>query len=283
MQILKKAGRPAYHGWLDLLDFLNRFRRGKLHTIPPLRLRDVGGGDFEAVGLEFRQHFITLAGLRAGDQVLEIGCGCGRMAIPLTRYLSGGGRYVGFDVVKDSIVWCRTHLTKMFPNFEFHYSDIYNLRYNPLGKKPAREFQFPFRDQTFDFVLLISVFTHLLPNDLEHYFKEISRLVKKGGKVFMTFFLLNAQQKRLAEAGHNQIVFLPYDQGVMVRDIRVPESAIAYDDGLVKAQIRKAGLVLREPVHYGTWSGRDNGVSFQDLIIAFKDTDEDSRHRYQLE
>jgi SAM-dependent methyltransferase len=283
LPVLKNAGRPAFTLWNHLFDFLSRFLNGKLHTIPPRRLRDVGGGDFELTGREFRHYFVTLADLKAGDQVLEIGCGCGRMALPLTSYLADGSRYVGFDVVKDSIVWCRKHITKRYPNFEFHYSDIYNLRYNPLGRRTAREFQFPFGSQMFDFVFLTSVFTHLLRSDLEHYLNEISRLTKKGGNIFMTFFLLNPEQRMLAEAGRNQIVFLPYDHGVMVRDVRVPESAVAYDEGLVRAQSRKAGLVLREPVHYGTWSGRDNGLSFQDLLIAFKDSDEARRHCNQLE
>jgi hypothetical protein len=33
---------------------------------------------------------------------------------------------------------------------------------------------------------------------------------------------------------------------------------------------RERGLEIREPMHYGTWCGRTNGMSGQDVVIAVK-------------
>lgn len=135
--------------------------------IPPKSLSFVGKGDFEKIGREFRQHFIALAGLRPEHRVLDVGCGIGRMAIPLTEYLSPAGGYWGFDIVRKGIDWCSERITPKFPNFQFRHSDVYNQHYNPGGTVRACDYRFPFEDNFFDFVFLTSVFTHMVPADLE--------------------------------------------------------------------------------------------------------------------
>src|SRR5438128_11248357 len=57
--------------------------------VPPQQLIDgVGGGDFNAIGKEFFAYFTDLCGLGRDDYVLDVGCGCGRMAVPLVAYLT---------------------------------------------------------------------------------------------------------------------------------------------------------------------------------------------------
>lgn len=85
----------------------------------------VGDGDFRAVGVEFLGHFIRLAGLRPESRVLDIGCGIGRMAVPLTQYLDfEKGRYSGIDPVEGGIAWCRRFITPAYQNFSFQRVDI---------------------------------------------------------------------------------------------------------------------------------------------------------------
>jgi 2-polyprenyl-3-methyl-5-hydroxy-6-metoxy-1,4-benzoquinol methylase len=66
---------------------------GRFTMIPPRSTRSmvhIGGGDFKQIGQEFKNYFITLANLQPNNRVLDVGCGIGRMAIPLTSYLSKG-------------------------------------------------------------------------------------------------------------------------------------------------------------------------------------------------
>lgn len=70
-----------------------------------LRSAGIGGGDYVAVGRQFLEYFKDLASLGRHDAVLEIGCGIGRMAGPLTTWLQEPGHYDGFDAVRSSVSW----------------------------------------------------------------------------------------------------------------------------------------------------------------------------------
>jgi SAM-dependent methyltransferase len=158
---IKPKLKQMYYFPIDLIHKL----RGKNSLLPPESLIFVGQGDFIEIGQIFKAYFIELANLQRTDKVLDVGCGIGRMAIPLTKYLSKEGGYWGFDIVKSGIDWCQSHISPRFNNFHFQHSDVYNSHYNPTGKVRAQNFRFPFNEESFDFVFLTSVFTHMLPSD----------------------------------------------------------------------------------------------------------------------
>jgi SAM-dependent methyltransferase len=249
--------------------YLHRiFRHNSM--IPPRTLNFIGSIDFEKVGIEFREYFTGLGGLQPDHRVLDVGCGIGRMAIPLTGYLSGKGEYYGFDVVKKGIDWCRNHISTKFTHFVFMHSDIYNKTYNPGGRITADKYRFPFEDNYFDFVNVTSVFTHMLPNDVENYMHEISRVLKCNGKCLITSFLLNTESADLLTQGKSTLDFR-FDLGdCLTTNISEPEQAIAYKEDYFFAIVATAGLDILEPVYYGSWCDRDSSLSYQDLIIALK-------------
>ena len=201
--------------------------------------------------------------------LLDIGCGSGRMAIPLSGYLSHKGGYHGIDIVEDAIHWCQQHITPRYPNFRFLHADLYNERYNPEGRYLAKDYKFPFEDESFDFIFLTSVFTHLLPDDAKHYLCELARLLDPaGGRAFITFFLLNQTQQSLADQGLNDIDF-KYGVGpYRMRDEVIPESAVAYEEGYVNELLVQSGLEMSGPIRYGTWSGQADGLSHQDILLV---------------
>ncbi len=231
----------------------------------------VGAGDFRAIGAEFLKYFIELGGLKPNDRVLDAGCGIGRMAVPLTTYLNKDGSYEGFDVVADGINWCAERISSQYPNFHFLLADVYNQNYNPKGKYKASQFRFPYESESFDFVFLTSVFTHLLPEDLENYLTEIARVLKRNGRCLTTYFLLNAESSQLM-AANKSIVDFKYDLGShRVQDLTMPEAAVCYDERLIQDLYRKSGLNIKRPIHYGSWCGRPEFLSGQDIIVASKE------------
>ncbi|CCK59571.1 Putative methyltransferase [Mycobacterium canettii CIPT 140070010] len=202
--------------------------------------------------------------------MLDVGCGSGRMALPLTGYLNSEGRYAGFDISRKAIAWCQEHITSAHPNFRFEVSDIYNSLYNPKGKHRSLDFRFPYPDASFDVVFLTSVFTHMFPPDVEHYLDEIARVLKPGGRCLCTYFLLNDESLALIAAGKSVHNFQHEGPGYRTIHKKRPEEAIGLPESFVRDVYGKFGLDVQEPLHYGSWSGREQHLSFQDIVIATK-------------
>ena len=252
---------------LRALDLRDRALGRSDRLVPPRRLRGFAGdSDFLATGAELLGLLGTHGGLRNTSRVLDVGCGIGRMARPLAGYLSTDGSYDGFDVNRDGIAWCRRRYRR-HPNFRFEVADIFNARYNPHGAHRADEYRFPHDDASFDLVIATSVFTHLLETDATHYLAECERVLVPGGRLFATFFLLNDTSRALMADGRAGLQFLDVDERLAILDESLPEEAVAYDDEWVFETLRANGMELTG-LHPGSWSGRDEHVSFQDIVIA---------------
>ncbi|HEY1356253.1 MAG TPA: class I SAM-dependent methyltransferase, partial [Solirubrobacterales bacterium] len=212
-------------------------------------------------------HFTELGGLEPTDRVLDIGCGIGRMAIPLSGYLDGGS-YAGFDVGRAMIRWCRRNITSHHHEFEFEWAPIHNAKYNPFGNLSAAEFRFPYPDSSFDFAFATSLFTHLVRDEVGHYLAETARVLKPGGSCLLTFFLLTPRAEAEIAAGRAALSFTHPVAGGATTDPSQPEEAIAFALDEVRAMLEEAGLAIREPVHLGGWANEPNAASYQDIIVA---------------
>jgi methylase of polypeptide subunit release factors len=88
-------------------------RRDRL--TPPARLQIlVGDRDFAAIGKSLVSYSRSVGGLQPWHRVLDIGCGCGRVAIPLTHFLNGHGSYDGLDIVPAAVDWCNRSINRRF-------------------------------------------------------------------------------------------------------------------------------------------------------------------------
>lgn len=270
-RILPPALISAARGLVDdAADLADRLRGRKDELVPPRKLIHNIGGDFAGVGNAFFRHFVELGDLKPGDSVLDVGCGVGRMAAPITRYLAGGGSYEGFDIDAREIEWCTRHITSKYPRFRFQVADIYSKRYNPKGACTAAGYKFPYADASFDFVFMTSVFTHILQPGMENYLAQVSRVLKRGGRSLITYFLLNEESMHLVQARRSSLDFR-HGQGVCrLADGAVPESAVAYDEGFVRRTYAANGLSIVEPVRYGSWCDRAETFDYQDIVIARK-------------
>jgi SAM-dependent methyltransferase len=240
--------------------------RGDRFT-PPRRLAGyVGDSDFRATGDEFLGHFQTLAGLRAEDRVLEIGCGIGRMARVLVDVLRPPGSYDGFDIVAPGIKWCQAHYRETPAPFRFRHADLRNSSYNPGATDSAAEYRFPFDDDSFELVLATSLFTHLLADAADHYLAEATRVLAPGGRLFATWYLL---QDARAESPPPPFTRVAAGSPMVVSDPAVPEACVGFDEAWLRARLSVHGLALHTLVR-GNWSG-GRGTSRQDLLVAYVD------------
>jgi ubiquinone/menaquinone biosynthesis C-methylase UbiE len=269
---LKRIARKLYYLAIDTKE---RLLGQRDQFIPPKKIRAFiginGKKDFKIVGEEFFKYFVELGRLKPYERVLDVGCGVGRMTVPLTQYLNEKGSYEGFDIWAGGINWATKNITPKFPNFHFRFVDVQNKRYNPKGKLRATEFKFPYQNESFNFVFLTSVFTHMLPKDLENYLSEIARVMKTSGRCLITFFLLDGESTRLVKAKESTMDF-KYEiaEGIRTINDKQPENAVAYGENIVRILYEKYGLIIEEPIRYGCWSGRKKCLSYQDIVIAHK-------------
>lgn len=259
-----------YYGLKDFSDMLLQ-RRDPL--IPSTRLMFYGPRsiqDFKKNGADFLEYFINLCNLKPDGKVLDVGCGIGRKTLPLTQYLDSNGEYEGFDIIDLGINWCNKNITSKYPNFHFQKADVLNKYYNPNGKYKASEYKFPFEENYFDLVFLGSVFTHMLPNDLENYLSEVFRVLKSDGRCLISYFLINKNSLTSIQSNISSINF-QYDlEDYRTTDIDIPEDAVSYKESYIRNLYQKQYLEILEPINFGSWSGRDDYLDYQDLIIAKK-------------
>jgi ubiquinone/menaquinone biosynthesis C-methylase UbiE len=220
--------------------------------------------------------FRTWGGLNPGDRVLEIGSGSGKIAAHLTKALDTTGSYEGLDIVPQWIAWCSQNITAAYPNFHFQRANVYSGEYNPGGTVQSETYVFPFDDASFDFVCLISVFTHMLPSGLERYLSEIARVLKPGGRSFISYLLID---EGWHERGKTQTLYKDFDRFEKqpggyynLPNRKYIETAVAYDEAYITNLYPGCGLKIVPPVHYGSWSRHPQGATFrQDVIVAIKE------------
>ncbi|MBX9772352.1 MAG: class I SAM-dependent methyltransferase [Candidatus Obscuribacterales bacterium] len=237
--------------------------------VPPLYLITEGFRDYSVYKKsadEYFRYFVDDCGLQPSSRVLDIGSGSGRVAVRLTRFLNKDGSYNGLDIREDAINWCKNRISSKFPNFQFQKIKVFNRYYVSDSDVLACDYKFPFEDNSFDLIVLGSVFTHMVPEDMRNYMMEISRVLKPNGKALITYFLLTKESEELIDRSS----YLPFQLGkCRVEKLECPEQVIAHPEEDVLEDYRQAGLSVTHK-YYGDWCGRKDVQCFQDIIIAVK-------------
>jgi ubiquinone/menaquinone biosynthesis C-methylase UbiE len=132
---------------------------------------------------ELRQRTATLAELHVGEQVLDVGCGTGILAIEVQRRVGSAGRVVGIDPSSQQIARARAKAAR---------------RHLPIDVQIGVIELLAFPDQTFD-VVLSTLMMHHLPVSLKRQgLVEIARVLKPGGRLIIADF--KRKQERAGQA-----------------------------------------------------------------------------------
>lgn len=194
-----------------------------------------GGKRFNHYGKLTASLLQTLAKLTPESNVLEIGCGTGRTALGLAKILNDGN-YTGMDIEAYSISTCVTNPLLQTKKFKFDLIDIYNREYNPNGKFKPEEYKFPYADSSFDVIFMVSVFTHMLPADTKRYMQEFAIMLKPGGRVFITTFLMD-------DGSDFESMKFPFRRDdAFVQQERLPEFAVGYEYKFYVSEFAKWGM-----------------------------------------
>ena len=121
----------------------------------------------------FRERALSLARLRAGESVLDIGCGTGTLAIAAKRQVGPNGHVNGTDASNEMLLRASRKARKAGMDVAFQTALVESL---------------PFSDGTFD-IVLSTLMLHHLPGTLRgKCAAEVRRVLKPGGRLLAIDF-----------------------------------------------------------------------------------------------
>jgi SAM-dependent methyltransferase len=210
-------------------------------------------------------------------RILDLGCGLGRSSIPFVDYLSTGrGHLVGIDVIERMVSFCRKVIGSRYSNASFYTCAVpesylpKQLRKNPAGLLPIGEILAG--QEPFDLIIAFSVFTHLLPEEMDAYFSLFDRILKPDGRMVLTFLFLDEWTRPQIRNRVLPTMIVPDSPNPVPEPGRLcfaspsnPRAvvAIALDD--VLAMVKAHGF-QPEQIHFGSWRAMSS-ETFQDVLI----------------
>lgn len=249
--------------------FLNR------RDVPLLSVRvrsngvkgQLGGGKFLHMGEVFSTELFNNSSTQCVSKVLDIGCGCGRNAFSVAPHLNYGN-YYGIDIDQVSVRSAERNRRLNELGCNFQHVDVYNAEYNPSSSEGAASYKFPFQSEYFDTVFLVSVFTHMLSNDLRSYLAEINRVLKSDGELVFTTFLLDDEHY------FGSMHFPLGNGGARWINPELPEVCVGYSYEFISEVLLDSGLVVTRSPLLSTSRGVAAVGSLtefsQDIIFAKK-------------
>ena len=216
---------------------------------------------------------------KSDTKILDIGCGTGLLGIASRPFVQGKGEYVGIDVIKSDVEFCRNHFPSS--NYRFIHFDLNNPLYSPSQVKKKQPW--PVENESFDIVSALSVWTHLDEQDSIFYFQEIRRVLKYKGKAVVTFFILDDKYNESLKIRNDEIGrFHGTSQKKWIFDksaydsrdwfypkwAMVPEKAIGITEHGLNKMLDASGLLLLKHYH-GNWK-EIPGLFFQDILVFEK-------------
>ena len=197
--------------------------------------------------------------------VAEIGCGCGRIAHFVAPMLepSAGGAYDGFDTWQAGIEWAAANISPLYPHARFHHLGTPG----ETGYDADRAYRLALPDDSQHVVLAVSLFTHLRRAAAEGYTREISRVLRPGGRAYVTFFASKGRFREIQP-------WAPCDEDEYGVYFAKPEFEDAFvDEARARAMFERDGLRVLG-VKYGHWRGPKYGfrghAGFQDVFVVKK-------------
>src|ERR1043166_1223573 len=136
--------------------------------------REYIGGMWDEIG-PLQMEFLRTRGMQPSHYLLDVGCGCLRGGVHFVRYLEPG-HYFGVDVNRSLLEAGLDELKKA------------GLEDKGSVLIESSRFEFQKTNQSFDFAIAVSVFTHLFMNHILRCLVEMKRVLKSGGTFYASYF-----------------------------------------------------------------------------------------------
>lgn len=184
-------------------------------------------------------------------KVFDFGCGCGRLARQLLMQKVVPKKYTGIDLHKGMINWCATHLSPCNKNFKFVHYNAHYQAFNPTGS--TKLLPFPIGHNQYSLALAISVFTHLVEDEVDFYLTEVADVLEDRGVFLASWFIFDKVYFPMMQEFQNSLYI----------NLNDPCNAVIYDKSWLLDIYSKRGLsieIIKAPITRG----------FQWYIVARK-------------
>jgi ubiquinone/menaquinone biosynthesis C-methylase UbiE len=159
-----------------------------------------------------RERTINLAQVKAGDSILEVGCGTGTLTLAAKRQAGLSGKAFGIDVIPGMIELSRRKASQANEQVTFQLGSIDDI---------------PFSENQFDVVMCSFMIFHMSENTRRKGFAEIYRVLKPNGRLLVLDLALPAQPLQKAIAPLLLGGMLEHD----LRDLLPLMEATGFSDG----------------------------------------------------
>jgi len=197
-------------------------------------------------------------------QILDLGCGTGKLVAATWPFLGEQGHYTGMDVNVPAMRFAKSWYPK--DRCTFIYAPVHNAYYNPQGI-PPHLYVWPIEDRTVDLAVAFSLFTHLNQPDSTLYFEHLARVLKPGGVALLAFFYLDDHY----DAEEHISTRWNFDRTIEGQPewrwplvFKVPERQIGITPAGVESLMAQNFELVK--IHQGHWTGHP-GALLQDTLV----------------
>lgn len=221
---------------------------------------------FLTSGEETLSLVVDLLDLEPDHRLLDLGCGCGRVALPFQRFASEEGSYFGLDVDRACIEWCVSHLQAKDARFHFDRLDVRSESYNPAGHVDPDRVILPYPNRFFDRALASSLFTHMREAGIDVYLGELARTLRSDGRLLISAFLMDDAAVAGVKTGTTDFRFVDrLGENSWTLDRDNPLDGVSLDERWIMSIAEKHGL-KPYAIRKGTWRSTKGWAVEQDWI-----------------
>lgn len=237
--------------------------------LPPLAAMQKIGSDsaqhFQNTMISIFSEMHNRFRLNPSSTVFDLGCGSGRMAYPFAQLIGTTGKYYGADVWQEGIEICR----QRFPQSTMSFHTIpakNNYYFDEFKQDTPNNFTLDFLPSSaLDLIFAISVFTHLIEEDVRAYLHEFKRTLKPRGCAYVTCFVIDQFFMDFVDANNIRPSFKEVAPG-HYQAYKGQDFFAGFTRHKWEALVAEAGLEIIS-LERGTWAQKPGARTYQDILV----------------
>jgi SAM-dependent methyltransferase len=219
--------------------------------------------------------FLIDLGLRNDSVLFDYGCGLGRLAYAASKYLSKTGSYIGYEPNREALSFLKSAYGAR-ENFKFHgdelpldedYVAMQSGQSRQGGKKSIDILPQTYVERIVDFQYSSSVMTHMWLDSISRLLENFNFIVKPAGVCVNTWLIIDDFARYALDCSMADRRLPHVVNKAFTYSTTNPLVCTAYELTDVRAAYDSAGHEILK-IMWGSWSGRGNGVHYQDIVIS---------------